>query len=216
MPDVYPVAPGHPTYSGNFIPTIWSGKLLPKFYKASVFGDIANTDYEGEIKKYGDTVKIRTVADIVVRDYVAGQSLIHQRPNSDPVELRIDRGKYFDFVCDDVMRKQMDLAFMEGWSSDAAEQMKIKIDNEVLNSIYADVDSQNRGLTAGVESASYNLGVTGTPLGITKANILDVLIDAGTVLDGRTSRVTLDRAAVLDVRVAQEVRPEGREPHWRR
>ncbi len=39
-----------PAYTGIFIPTLWSGKLLEKFYAATVLGAIANTDYEGEIK----------------------------------------------------------------------------------------------------------------------------------------------------------------------
>jgi len=33
--------------SGNYIPEIWSGKLLEKFYEATVFAHISNTDYEG-------------------------------------------------------------------------------------------------------------------------------------------------------------------------
>ena len=32
---------------GAYIPEIWSGSLIEKFYKASVFSDISNTDYEG-------------------------------------------------------------------------------------------------------------------------------------------------------------------------
>jgi len=31
-------------YSGTFIPALWSGKLAQKFYAATVFGEIANTD----------------------------------------------------------------------------------------------------------------------------------------------------------------------------
>ena len=41
-------AAGHPDYSADgtskFIPQLWSGKLVTKFYAATVFGDIANTD----------------------------------------------------------------------------------------------------------------------------------------------------------------------------
>ena len=48
-----------PAYSGIFIPAIWSGKLIEKFYNATVLAAIANTDYEGEIKNYGDTINIR-------------------------------------------------------------------------------------------------------------------------------------------------------------
>ena len=40
----YPTAPGVVSYSGTYIPEIWSGKLLTKFYKSTVFGAIANTD----------------------------------------------------------------------------------------------------------------------------------------------------------------------------
>lgn len=40
----YPAASGSPAYSGTFIPEIWSTKLQVKFYSATVFGDIANTD----------------------------------------------------------------------------------------------------------------------------------------------------------------------------
>ena len=49
-----------PAYAGIFIPEIWSGKLLEKFYAATILAAIANTDYEGEIKSKGDTVHIRT------------------------------------------------------------------------------------------------------------------------------------------------------------
>lgn len=35
------------TSSGQFISEIWSGKLVEKFYDATVFGEIASTDYEG-------------------------------------------------------------------------------------------------------------------------------------------------------------------------
>jgi len=48
MSTVYPVnAPFNtdPAYSGSFIPTLWSGKLLAKFYQNTMLSEIANTDY---------------------------------------------------------------------------------------------------------------------------------------------------------------------------
>ena len=63
---VYPVASGVPSHSGNYTPTIFSKKMLLKFYRATVFGAIANTDYEGEIKDQGDTVEIRTLPDVQI------------------------------------------------------------------------------------------------------------------------------------------------------
>lgn len=43
----YPTAAGTLSHSGTMVPEVWSGKLLVKFYKATVFGEISNTDYEG-------------------------------------------------------------------------------------------------------------------------------------------------------------------------
>jgi len=176
-------APGTPQYSGTFVPEIWSGKLLVKFYAACAIAAIANTDYEGEIKDVGDKVIIRTVPDIQIRDYVKGQSLVIQRPEAPNKELVIDKAKYFNFICDDIDKHQTDVKLMDSWSTDAAEQMKIAIETGVLADIYADAPAANKGLTAGIKTAGFNLGASSNPLAVSKANILDVIVDVGTVLD---------------------------------
>jgi hypothetical protein len=186
---VYPTASGHPDYSSTgtskFIPQIWSGKMVVKFYISTVFGEIANTDYEGEITKYGDKVLIRTVPDIVINDYVKGQDLDYENPESPNVELNIDKGKYFAFACDDVDKKQADIPFIDKWSDDAAQQMKIKIDNTILNdstNVITPVDADNKGQTAGKNSSSFDMGVTGAAIPLSKTNVLDYIVDAGSVL----------------------------------
>jgi hypothetical protein len=179
----FPVAAGVKVESGNFIPAIWSGKLQTKFYKSTVLGEITNNDWEGEIKSQGDIVYIRTVPTITVRDYAKGDTLTHERPSSDPISLNIDKGKYFDFVIDDVDKAQADLNLMNMFSDDASEQMKIVIDAQVLGTVGADADAANQGATAGVISGDLNMGVTGTPLAISKTTVLDTIVDAGQVLD---------------------------------
>ena len=176
-------AAGTPQYSGIFIPEIWSGKLLVKFYAATVIAGITNTDYEGEIKDKGDVVKIRQVPDIQIRDYSKGQNLVIQRPESSVVEFPIERAKYFNFVCDDIDKHQTDIALMDSWSIDASEQMKIVVDEEFLADVYADAHSSNKGATAGLKTSAFNLGVSTAPLALSKVNILDTLVDVGTVLD---------------------------------
>lgn len=176
-------AAGTPQYSGNFIPEIWSGKLLVKFYAATVLAAITNTDYEGEIKDVGDKVIIRTVPDITIRDYSKNQTLQIERPDSTPDELLIDKAKYFNFICDDIDKHQTDIALMDSWSKDASQQMKITVDTGFLGDVYSDAHASNKGATAGAISSSFNLGAAGSPLQITKANILDFIVDTGTVLD---------------------------------
>lgn len=179
----YPHAAGTVSYSGTFIPEIWSKKLIEKFYDATVLSAISNTNYEGEIRGQGDKVKIRTVPTLQINDYQSGQTLVNQRPTSNIVELLIDKGKYWSAVVDDVQDTQSDINLMNLWAQDASEQMKIAIDTDVLGAIVADVGSSNKGATAGAISGNINLGVTGTPFALTKANILDFIIDLGQILD---------------------------------
>lgn len=175
-------APGTPQYSGTFVPEIWSGKLLIKFYAACVLAAISNTDYEGEIKNQGDKVIIRTVPDIVIRDYSKNQTLQIQRPESPNKELPIDKAKYFNFVVDDIDKHQSDINLMNKWSDDAGSQMAISIDTGVLADVYADADQYNKGATAGKLSGDINLGASGAGLAVTKSNVLEVIVDCRTCL----------------------------------
>lgn len=185
----FPVTSGHPQYAGNFIPELWAGKLIEHFYDATILAQISNTEYEGMIKAHGDTVHIRTTPTITIRDYVKGQTLQVERPDSDPLELLIDKGKYFNAVEDDVDAIQTDVKLMDVWSKDASERMKIEIDQDVLANMLTDISAENQGLTAGAKTASFNLGTTGSPLTVTKdgaggtTSITDLVVDIGTVLD---------------------------------
>jgi hypothetical protein len=179
----FPVAGGVPTLSGTFIPEIWSTKLLVKFYDKCIYSEIANTDYEGEIQKHGDVVKIRTTADITINDYVKGTPLVYQNPESPLVDLLIDQGHYFAFNAYDVDKTQSDINLMNSWSGDGAEKIKIRVDTNILGAVYAQVAAANAGLTAGVRSANINLGTAAAPVAITKANIIDHLVSFSTVMD---------------------------------
>jgi hypothetical protein len=158
--------------------------LRRRVHDATVLAAIANTDYEGEISSYGDKVTIRTKPTITINNYNAYDSLSTQAPSSTVVELLIDQGKYWSTVLDDVMEVQSDLDHLSMWADDASEQMKIDIDTDVLAGIAADVAATNQGATAGVQSGtSLNLGVAGTPVAVTAANVIDKIIECGQILD---------------------------------
>jgi hypothetical protein len=197
----YPVSSGRPNYSGNFIPEIWSGKLIENFYDATVLSAIANTDYEGEIRQHGDTVNIRTTPEITIRTYVKGQTLSVENPDKPKLQLVIDKGEYFACVEDDVDKVQSDIALMDTWSKDASERMKIKIDQRVLTDILPDISAANKGATAGRITGNIDLGTTGTPIAITKTNVLDYIVDLGTVLD-EANAPEGDRFLVIPAKMA--------------
>jgi len=186
----FPVSGGYPQYSYNgdpagsaFIPEIWSGKLQVKFYKSTVLGEITNNDWEGEIKNQGDTVHIRSIPTITISSYSKGMNLSNQVPESTPLELTIDYGKYFSVIVDDVDAVQADVKLMDIFTNDAGEQMKIAIDNDVLNNVAADASPDNQGATAGAISGDINLGTTGASIALDKNNILDNILKCGQVLD---------------------------------
>jgi hypothetical protein len=179
----FPVAAGRPNYSGNFIPEIWSGKLIENFYDATVLAAISNTNYEGEIRKMGDTVNIRTTPEITIKTYVKGQTLSVENPDKPKIQLVIDKGEYFACIEDDVDKVQADVNMMDTWSKDASERMKIKIDQRVLTDILPSISSSNKGASAGRISGNIDLGTSGSAIAITKSNVLEYIVDMGTVLD---------------------------------
>jgi hypothetical protein len=203
----YPVAPGRPDYSGNFIPEIWSGKLIENFYDSTVLAAISNTDYEGEIRNQGDTVNIRTQPNITIREYVKGQNLVVENPDAPKLQLVIDKGEYFSCVEDDIDRVQSDIKLMDMWSKDASEQMKIKIDQRVLTDMLPGIGALNKGATAGQQSAAFNLGTAGAPLTVTKdgasatTSVVDLIVDMGTVLD-EANVPESDRYLIIPARMA--------------
>lgn len=191
VPVLYPAGSVEPNYqTGGFVPEIWSGKLIEKFYAATVLAAISNTDYEGEIKAFGDRVKIRTKPTILINNYGIDGDLSLDRPIGGTVELFIDQGKYFATILDDVVEKQSDINQLSMWADDASEQMKISVDTDVLGFILNTANASNQGLTAGAISGLINLGTTSSPLatvsrdpGTGQVEILDVLLRLGQALD---------------------------------
>lgn len=184
-----------PDYSGTFIPTIWAGKLLEKFYASTVLAAIANTDWAGEINSMGDKVIIRTKPTITIKDYQVNQELEVERPNSNVIELQIDQGKYFNTALDDVMETQADMNLLGMWADDASEQLKISIDTEVLAYMPTEIAATtNEGAAAGKISQNVDLGAAG-PVGTNalhvvaraptagQVEVIDAIVRLGQVLD---------------------------------
>jgi hypothetical protein len=194
-----------PAYSGTFIPTIWSAKLNAKFYTASTFADICNRNWEGDISNIGDKVVINNIPSLVVNDYVVGGNLQYQTPTPNTVELAVDRAKYFGFNVADVLEYQSKPDLMSMFTDDASEQMRTVIDSTCLYRTLLTAASgtedgtvaANKGSTAGVKSAAYDLGTDTTPVDLSNA----------TTGPNDTLMLILRMAAVLD---EQNVPDSGR------
>jgi hypothetical protein len=163
-------------------------------------GAIASTDYEGEIRNFGDTVNIRTHPTINIQAYAANQALVVQRPSSPLVTLSINQGAYFNTVLDDVMEIQSDVDLLSNWADNASEQMKVYVDTQLLliDSIGNNVSANNMGTAAGRISASINLGYSVNTL--TAAGVPGVPLFLGSVAgtNGNTGTTTLLARKIVD------------------
>jgi hypothetical protein len=181
------LASGLPDYGPqgtiNYQPEVYSGKMVEKFYRTTVFGEIASTDYEGEISGHGAQVKIRTIPDITISDYVIGAGLGNQYPASNSVTLTINRAKSFSVALSTVDMRQADVDMADVFANDASIQMRIAADADLLETIPADVSVDNSGPNAGADSNSINLGDSSTPVSVSKTTVVDFIVDCGTVLD---------------------------------
>jgi hypothetical protein len=176
---------------------VWAAKFAAKFYAASVFGDIANTDYQGEITSMGDKIVINTAPTISVSNYVAGTALTYQVPTPDFQELLIDKGKAFAFQINDVLAYQAQPKLMDVFSQDGAEQMRVSIDSDVIYNTFAACAAANKGATAGVSSLGYNLGTDAAPVALTASNVLQKILELASVFDEQNVP-DADRALLID------------------
>ena len=192
MAAVFPVVSSgafdtNPSYSGTFIPKLWSQKLNAKFYANTMMTEIANTDWEGEIRNQGDTITIRTAPSITINNYTgAGMTLADEVPTPITVDMQIDQGKYFSVHVNDVLAHQADMDLMNMFTDDAAKQLKIAIENDTFFNwfVTAGANASNKGATAGAISGAYNLGTDTAPIDqATPANVLNAILQMSSTLD---------------------------------
>jgi hypothetical protein len=188
-----------PAYSRTFIPQLWSGKLNVKFYLTTVFGEISNTAYEGEIKSMGDSIIINNIPTMSINDYTIGQNLNYQVPVPNTVELTIDKAKYFGVNVSDVLEYQSKPNLMGMFTDDATKQMAISIDRQILLEEYNNGAAANKGNTAGIISGAIVLGSDTAPVDLSTAptKILDVILGMASVLDEQNIPDT-ERWLVID------------------
>jgi hypothetical protein len=184
------------------MPTVWSAKLNAKFYAATVFGEIANTNWQGEISGMGDKVIINTAPSITVTDYVVGGSLSYQVPTPDTLEMNIDKGKAFAFQINDVLEYQAKPKLLDMFTADAGEQMKIQIDSTVIYNTVFQAAAANQGTAAGAKSGSFSLGTSGAPIVVNATagdvnNVLTKILQLASVLDEQNVPES-DRFLLLD------------------
>lgn len=155
----------------NFIPTIWSARLLRHLDKKHVYANLLNRDYEGEIKNFGDTVKINQIGDVTIKNYQKSTDIeAPEELSGEQLMLTIDQAKYFNFGIDDVDAAQVNPKLMDKAMMRAAYGMNDVTDQFAANLLYTGTDAGNV------------IGTDESPIVPTADDAYDALVDVSTLL----------------------------------
>lgn len=160
----------------NFIPAVWSAQVLTALEKSLVFGSpmVVNRDYEGEIQGQGDRVKINSISDPTISDYVKNTDMATAEVLNDAqTELIIDKGKTFNFQIDDVDAVQTKPKLMGPALQRAGYKLRDTIDQDIAAAMKA------------AASVVSGLGTDGSPRTdlATVGKAYEYLVKLGTALD---------------------------------
>jgi hypothetical protein len=139
--------------NNNFLPEIYSKKVLNFFRKASVVEAITNTDYAGEISGYGDTVKIIKEPVITVAQYERGATPTKTVLTDAETTLIVDTANAFKFIVDDIESQMSHVNFKEVASSSAAYALRDAFDEGVIAKMFAGVSTSSPDNAIGTDAA---------------------------------------------------------------
>ncbi|MYS34926.1 N4-gp56 family major capsid protein [Streptomyces sp. KhCrAH-43] len=129
----------------NFVPEIWSSRLLVAVRKALIYAGptVVNRDYEGEISEAGDTVRITSVSRPAVGNYVPGSTVITpEKLTTGQRTLVVDQSKYWAFSIDDVDARQAKGGLVPQAMSEAAYALADTVDQYVAG-LYTQIQTAN-------------------------------------------------------------------------
>ncbi|MBK6750896.1 MAG: hypothetical protein KA956_07760 [Pyrinomonadaceae bacterium] len=158
----------------EFIPTVWAARLLTALNNSLVYGqaNVCNRDYEGEIQKAGNTVKIASIGEVSVNNYTKDADIADPEILSDDDQtLLIDQQKYFNFYVDSVDRAQQNVNVLDEAMRQAGWKLRNVADTYIAGLMETDVPTDNK------------IGSVAVPIVPTKDNAYEYLVDLGVKLD---------------------------------
>lgn len=161
----------------NFIPSVWAADILRALDTLLVYANpaIINSDYEGEIANYGDSVRINMLGDVTVKDYTRDTDMDAPEALTDAqLTLLIDQAKYFNFAVDDVDQRQANSDLRGEAARRAAYGLRKTMDSFVAG-LYTDIDASNFIGTEGSPTTGFSS---------TSTKAYDTIVDLKTKLDG--------------------------------
>lgn len=117
----------------NFSPKIWAKQINRELERAMVFAEDCNRKYEGDVKQMGDTVKVLGVGKPTITKQVGGSIVLQdaEAVEDTSVDMVINRVAYFNYLVDDIDRRQAVGGLMDALSAESSEGTANAMDEDI-------------------------------------------------------------------------------------
>lgn len=148
----------------NFIPTVWAEAIERDLARKAVFAEDCNQKYEGNVQKMGDSVRILGVGKPTITKQVGGEIVLQdpEKVADTSVTMLINRIAYFNYMVDDIDKRQAAGGVMEALSEESSEGLANAMDVDI----------------AALAADKGAVKLYGSTQSITADNVLDTLDEA--------------------------------------
>lgn len=149
----------------NFIPRVWAKEIQHELERNLVFAEDCNKQFEGEVSKLGDTVKILGVGKPTITTQVGGDITLTgaEKVATTSVSMPIEHVSYFDYMIGDIDKLQAQGGIMEA------------LNVEATRGLAGEMDMLIASMAMSQEAAKFNKGALNT---VTKENVLGLIDNA--------------------------------------
>jgi hypothetical protein len=150
----------------NYIPTVWHASLLENLHQNTFVIPTLNSDYEGDIRNGGETVKITGFTSPTIKTYAG--SITRDALTDSTQSLNIDQQKYYAYLVDDVDRVQAAGSF-DAVQADAGAGLADTAEDFVLTTMLS--GGTSAGTAAVTSSALADTAVVNIRTALVKAKV---------------------------------------------
>lgn len=150
----------------NYRPTIWHASLLENLHQSTFVIPTLNSDYEGDIKNGGETVKITGFTSPTINSYAG--TITRQALTDSTQSLAVDQKKYYAYLVDDVDAVQAAGSF-DQVQADAGAGLADTAENFVLTDMLT--NGTSAGTTAVTTYALADAAVKAIRTALVKAKV---------------------------------------------
>ena len=160
----------------NLKPDIVSGMLLSRLNDAMVFAKVSNTDYQGEITSYGQSVRINQIDAVTINTYTPGTTadLTIEQITTAAQVLLINQARAYAFTIEDADNAKARAKVLNEGITEAAFGLANSVDAYIAGlhagagvavggTAVAGVDITSTNVAAYFNEAQYKLDETNTP-----------------------------------------------------